>query len=70
MHQEALQKAIDHCGGQAALATKLGRKQQNIWFWLHEAKKIPTEIALGIERVTDGAVTARELRPDVFKAEA
>jgi DNA-binding transcriptional regulator YdaS (Cro superfamily) len=66
MHQEALKRAITICGGQAALAAKIGRKQQHVWFWLNEAKKLPADVAPAIEVATDGKVTRYELCPDVF----
>lgn len=68
MHHDALRRAISLCGGQSALAGKLGRKQQHVWFWLNEAKKLPPEVAIGIETATGGAVTRHELRPDIYPA--
>jgi DNA-binding transcriptional regulator YdaS (Cro superfamily) len=50
--------------GQAALAARIGVKQQHIWNWLNRGDKVPPEYCVAIEVVTDGAVTRRHLRPD------
>lgn len=61
----ALQRAIELLGGQAALASCLGLKQQHIWNWINRDSKIPAEHCPAIERATAGAVRCEELRPDV-----
>ena len=69
MANAALQKAIDAMGGQSALARALGLPQQNIWWWLNKMDRVPAEQAVPIERATNGAVTRRELRPDLYPPE-
>ena len=61
---EALLKAIKHAGSQAALAKKLGIPKQNVHAWLARGN-LPAEWVPRIEHVTDGAVRAEDLRPDV-----
>ena len=59
-----LQKAIDQCGGQSSLASKIGKKQAHVSTWLNRDKKVPAEMVLKIERVS--GVPRHELRPDVY----
>lgn len=70
MHQEALQRAIDIAGGQSALARLLGKKQGHVWHWLHQVQRLSPEIAIAIERATEGKVSRGELRPDIFGRDA
>jgi len=60
----ALQFAVDQMGGQAALASALGVKQQHVWNWLSRGR-VPAEHCPAIERATAGKVRCEELRPDV-----
>lgn len=64
-----LAKAIDHCGSQAALAAKIGVKQQSVSLWLTKSKPVPAEYVLPIERATSGSVSRHELRPDIYPRE-
>lgn len=59
-----VQRAVDIAGGQTQLARLIGVKQGHVWKWLR-MKRIPAERAIQIEVATNGAVTARELRPDL-----
>lgn len=61
---DALKEAIAIAGGQTALAAKIGRKQQNIWDWLHNSKRVPAEAVLPIEAAT--GVSRHRLRPDLY----
>lgn len=63
---DQLKKAVVISGGQAALARKIGTKQQHISWWLNKSKRVPAERVLAIESATNGAVTRYDLRPDVF----
>lgn len=63
---EALTRAIEVCGSQAALARAVGVKQAHIWNWLNRDKKVPGEFVMRIEQATGGQVTRYELRPDIF----
>jgi len=64
MDTNALQKACDLVGGQAALGRKIGRKQSTVWNWLKRG--IPSDECPAIEAATEGKVTRYELRPDIF----
>ncbi|WP_342643473.1 transcriptional regulator [Rhodoligotrophos ferricapiens] len=60
-------KAINQAGGQKALADRIGTTQSMVWYWLMRAKKgVPPEVAIRIERATEGAVSRADLRPDIF----
>ena len=62
-----LQRAIALFGSQQALADDLGVSQSHISFWLTRAKKgVPPEYCGAIERLTQGKVTRKQLRPDIF----
>lgn len=60
-----LQTAIDHFGSKAALARALGVEPMTVRQW-QVRNRVPIERAIEIERVTQGAVTREDLRPDVF----
>lgn len=63
---DALQTAVDKAGGQAALASAIGVKQQHVWNWLNRPQaKVPAEYCPAIERATKGVVRCEDLRPDV-----
>lgn len=60
-------RAIKLCGGsQVKLAKQAGCSQQYISWLLKDAEKISVEMALSIEKATDGEVSRQDLRPDVF----
>ena len=60
-----LEKAIAACNGSPSeLARRLNERPQTINNW--RARGVPAEKCRAIESATCGAVTAAELRPDVF----
>ncbi|MGL5117563.1 MAG: helix-turn-helix domain-containing protein [Beijerinckiaceae bacterium] len=62
--KDALRRAADLLGGQAALAELLGCKdRRNVWPWFNTDRKFPAEHCPLVERAT--GVTCEELRPDV-----
>ena len=61
---DALQTAVDHVGGQAALALAIGLKQQNVWNWLARKTDVPPAHCTAIEQATDHTVMRWDLRPD------
>ena len=65
--RDALQRAVEHFGGQSALGRALERRQSVIAYWLYHAREIPAAAAIAIEKATGGAVTRQELRPDLFE---
>jgi len=72
-HVAALKRAIEIAGGsQAALAARLREAghpsvtQQTVSYWLANKTLLETDWWPYFERATGGAVTRRDLRPDVF----
>ncbi len=64
-----IRRAIEHCGSQAKLADAMGCSQQQISYLL-KAERISVEMAMAVDRATDGKVDRSMLRPDIFaKAE-
>jgi len=59
-----LDKAISHFGTKVRLAKELGVSPMVVYQW--SKRKVPAERACQIERISDGAVKAAELRPDLF----
>lgn len=62
-----IEKAVDICGGQTALANAIGGSvtQSHVWGWINRSGSIaPPEYCYAIERATNGQVTRRDLRPD------
>lgn len=69
MQNTALEKAITLAGGQTALAALISTdekpfRQSHVWSWLRRDKKLSPQVALLIERATDGSVTRSELCPE------
>lgn len=44
----------------------IGRSQQYVSFLLNQAKKVPAEVALDIDRATAGIVSKSQLRPELW----
>lgn len=67
--KQALRRAAEILGGQAALATALGYDdRRHVWPWFNTDRKIPAEHCPKVERATRAKgdpVTCEELRPDV-----
>lgn len=59
-------KAATAAGGPTALAHRLGVKPPTVHQWMKGERPIPSARCRAIEEATGGAVTAAELRPDVF----
>lgn len=59
----ALHRAVEICGGQSALARKIGKRQSFVSMALHRGK-VSLEACPSIEEATNGQVTRRQLRPD------
>lgn len=62
--------AIKVCGGQVPLAVKAGVRQQTISKLLNRQHAVSAEVAIKIERATEGKVTRADLRPDLFTTPA
>lgn len=61
----AILNACHLVGGQASLARSLGLSSPTINQWVMGVRPIPAERCPAIEKITAGAVTCEELRPDV-----
>jgi DNA-binding transcriptional regulator YdaS (Cro superfamily) len=65
-HRQLVKSAVALMGSQQALAEAIGLSQQGVSYLINQAPRVTAEVAIAIERATDGAVTARDLRPDIF----
>jgi DNA-binding transcriptional regulator YdaS (Cro superfamily) len=59
-------KAIGHAGSQTSLANLLGCKQSAISKRLYKRVDITAEWAVACERACKGAVSRKDLRPDLW----
>lgn len=66
---DALKRAIEIAGGQAALARKIGKTQAHVWNWLNRDGRVPAEVVISVEKAVDGKVTRHDLRPDLYPTE-
>jgi DNA-binding transcriptional regulator YdaS (Cro superfamily) len=62
---DAIRKACGEVGSQVSLANRLCVSVSMVSQWCTGARPLPTDRAIEIERVTEGAVTVEELRPDI-----
>lgn len=62
---DAINKAIELCGGPSRIAATIGVTPQAVCFWRDGKRKLPAERCPDIEIATGGAVTCEELRPDL-----
>ena len=62
----ALRRAIALLGNQAKASRAIGVTPQAVSEVLRRGRRVPAEWCLKIERATGGAVTAGELRPDLY----
>lgn len=61
-----LERAIELAGSQGRLAKLMGCSQAKVSWLLVTADDISAEDALSIDRASNGAVSASELRPDIW----
>jgi DNA-binding transcriptional regulator YdaS (Cro superfamily) len=59
-------RAVAIKGSQAKLATAMGCSQQYISWLLKEAGQISAEMAVAVEKATEGHVSRSDMRPDLF----
>ena len=62
----AIQKAIDHFGGQRQLGEAINVQVAQVWQWANGKRPVPIPQCVDIERATGNAVTRQVLRPDDF----
>lgn len=63
-------RAIEICGSQSELARRIGRRPQLVSAIARGQRRVTGDTALLIERATEGQVSARDLRPDLFQGDA
>ncbi|AUX61634.1 helix-turn-helix domain-containing protein [Simonsiella muelleri] len=61
-----IEKAIGLFGSQAEFARILEIKRMNIQHWKRGNVEVPVKRCVQIEKLTDGVVTRRDLRPDDY----
>ncbi len=61
-----IERAVAECGSQAALAKAIRVTPVFVNQMRHGLKQVPARLCRAIETATGGAVTAEQLRPDVF----
>lgn len=66
MSNLSIKVAVDACGGQKALAEKVGVSPSFVFQWLRGDRPVPAARCIAIEHACQGAVTRHDLRPDVF----
>ena len=62
----AMKKAVLFFGGTVNLSKQLNTYHSNVSRWLYERRPIPIKHAIKIEKLTNGEIKAKELRPDVY----
>lgn len=64
MISELITSAVKELGSQGKLADACGVTQQSIW-QAKETGRCSAELAMAIEKATEGKITAVQLRPDL-----
>jgi DNA-binding transcriptional regulator YdaS (Cro superfamily) len=62
----ALRKAVALLGSQTRLGRAIGVTPQAVSEVLRRGRRVPAEWCLKIQKATDSAVSASELRPDLY----
>lgn len=60
---EAISKAVEHCGGASRLALAVGVTPPAVAEWLSGSRPVPIKRCVLIEQATAGAVRRWDLRP-------
>ena len=58
-----IETASQVIGSQRALAAALGVTKGAVWQWTKDGRSVPIRHCHAIERITNGAVTRKDLRP-------
>lgn len=66
MDVHGLKKAIALAGGQAHLATLLGKRQSVVWSWLNRDQKMSAEYVIKTCEALCWKVSPHEIRPDLY----
>lgn len=62
--KEKLNEAISLLGGLSAFSKKIGVKPPTAHGWLNKDEEVPIKRCVQIEKLTNGAVTRKDLRPN------
>lgn len=65
-----VRQAVSIVGSQAALARALGLSQARVCQLTKHVEQCSAEVALGMDRATQGQVPAHKTRPDLFETPA
>ena len=63
---EAIRQVVEIAGGQSALARKLGTTQSHVSRWVNLDCRVSAPYALKCHFITQGKVSAHDLRPDLY----
>ena len=64
--RDALKAVLRLVGTQSKLAEALGVRQAQVSVWLNRDGRVPPQYAIPCHRLTNGEVTAHDLRPDLY----
>ncbi|MEN9806173.1 MAG: putative antitoxin of bacterial toxin-antitoxin system, YdaS/YdaT [Pseudomonadota bacterium] len=65
---DALKQAIETAGGVRRLAAAADIAPATIYAWLAGDRRMSARFALRVEKATKGAVTRKQLLPEIFAA--
>lgn len=68
--RDHVRRAVKIAGTEHKLAAAIGISQPSVNHLCRHAKSIRAEVALAIEKATDGQVHRADLRPDLWSREA
>ena len=67
---DALQRAVEICGTQAELASRIGVTQSHVSHLIFRYQgQVGPRFAIAVEKAVNGKVTRHELRPDFYPVE-
>lgn len=64
---EAIKIVINQVGNQRLLAEKLKVPRASVGHWAVGRRQVPAYLVMDIVKFSNGAIEAKDLRPDVFK---
>ena len=63
---QALERAVEQMGGVRRLAAAADIAPATIYSWLSGSRRMSPRLALRVERATKGAVSRKQLLPEIF----
>lgn len=61
-----IERAVSIFGSQKKLADAMSCSQQHVSLLIRGAVRVTAEMALAVDKATDGVVSKHDLRPDIF----